>query len=613
MTQIISKIQFFQGRERVDGLSEFSMDRLGDVVILAGPNGSGKTRILRALQSAIKTHTATRNEILELIDQIEIQSSPEYRKPEGPSATNILESSRQQLAQYVQLSFQKSYSKGEPSLLSIYPRDNFQFTDPSTSSELHRREVKKDANYRYDFVPPLEDALIRVDIAVRDFFVASHHNSHIQEDERRRRTLRYNDLRDTLEKNVGALLAFDHDFYATLNGELLFQATEKFSSGQKKLVDFISALDSKSIISNDTIILIDEPELYIHSGALIQMLDRLRSAFTRSQLFIATHCVPLIAHLKHDNVWWVSQGKATYSGRNTQQVLEGLLGGAENVDKVRELTQEPSRFATLTYAYESLFPPDALPHHKADPQGQQISDAIRSTREQLGRPIRLLDYGAGKGRLVYALFEDLGASFEDFIDYVAFEPNPALEEECRQSILKAGKSRAQRLFSKGAALASAFERGHFDTVLLCNVLHEISPKLWMATFREIDRLLGPAGSVLIVEDKYIPHGEMAHSEGFIITDGRALKLLFRMPALPEMRSSKDPRYKERLFAYSIPKQQLSNIDGASVKEALEWCKAQSLREIVDLRSKPNDQYADGVLHGLWTQQFVNASIALERT
>lgn len=612
MAQIISTIRFFEGRERVDGLAHFIMDRLGDVVILAGPNGSGKTRILRALESAVRHYEIDNREIFELIDQIKIQSSPEFEKTAAATSANILERSIEQLAEKVQLTLARSYPKGEPSLLSIYPVDRFQFNDPQNTSESRRREVKSKSAYQTDFVPPFEDALVRLDIAVRDFFVASHQHAQISEEERQRRISRYGDLKETVRENVGALLGYDHEFSATINGQPLFHGAEKFSNGQKKLLDFISALDSKTNITKDTIVLLDEPELYIHSGALIQMLDRLRAAFVRSQFFVATHCVPLIAHLGHDNVWWVSQGKATYSGRNTQQILEGLLGGAENVGKVRELTQEPSRFATLTFAYESLFRPVAAAHEALDPQGRQVAHIIRTAREKLGRPIRLLDFGAGKGRLVFALLEDLGPSFEDFVDYVAFEPSSDFQAECNESILRTCKSPQKRFFGEHAKLMAEYGEGYFDSVLMCNVLHEISPKDWIVTFRNIDRLLNGAGTVLIVEDGRIPHGEMAHSEGFIITDAHALKLLFQMQSLPDMESPTDEKYRSRLFAYIIPKERLSNINGDSVKSALLWCKEQSLREIVDLRKAAKDRYLDGILHGLWTQQFVNASIALDK-
>jgi energy-coupling factor transporter ATP-binding protein EcfA2 len=613
MTQIISGMRFFPGRERVDGLRDFSMDRLDEVVVLAGPNGSGKTRILLALELALKNHRKEQNEILELNDQIRIHTQSEYadRRVEGDLSARILAQSREQLARSLQLTFPRPYADKEPSVLRIYPRDRFQFNDPNGTTESRRREVKSAGSFKHDFVPPFEDALVRIDIAVRDNFLARHQESPLDEKERAHRSSRHAYLKDALAQNIGALLGHDQDFCATINGAPLFEGTERFSNGQKKLLDFFSALDVASNIIKDTVILIDEPELYIHSGALIGMLDRLRATFVSSQMFVATHCVPLIAHLEHENVWWVSEGKASYSGRNTQQILEGLLGGAENVEKVRELTQEPGRFATLTYAYESLFPPETLGHQSGDPQGKQIADVVRETRDRLGRPIRLLDYGAGKGRLISALLEDLGESFEEFVDYVAFEPSPSVKEICEASILRACKSSERRFFSDHASLMKSYEPAYFDHVLLCNVMHEIPPGKWIFTFKGIDTLLNANGSVLIVEDCQIPHGEMAHSEGFIIADGRALQLLFEMDALPQMRDPSDVRYRGRLFAHSIPKAQLSLIDLSSLKRALSWCKDQSLREVIGLRAKATERYVDGILHGLWTQQFVNASIALE--
>src|SRR5882672_7105987 len=50
---LLRSIEIFHGRSETDGLKPFKMAKLGPIVVLAGANGSGKTRLLNAIKSSL--------------------------------------------------------------------------------------------------------------------------------------------------------------------------------------------------------------------------------------------------------------------------------------------------------------------------------------------------------------------------------------------------------------------------------------------------------------------------------------------------------------------------------------------------------------------------------
>jgi hypothetical protein len=108
----------------------------------------------------------------------------------------------------------------------------------------------------------------------------------------------------------------------------------------------------------------------------------------------------------------------------------------------------------------------------------------------------------------------------------------------------------------------------------------------------------------------LPHGELAHFDGFMIADGIALKKLFELPNHPR---EIDPReaYRGRLFAFDIRKSEL-NMSDRSLSACLNYIKKRSAEEIRAARnaaSNGSPSYSDGTHHALHMIQFVNAHLA----
>lgn len=134
--------------------------------------------------------------------------------------------------------------------------------------------------------------------------------------------------------------------------------------------------------------------------------------------------------------------------------------------------------------------------------------------------LRILDYGAGKGRLISNIVDLDEVNQEKLIekiDYIAFDKFADDKEYCESALIKAYGTCEKRYFNDFSNLLSVYDKGSFDVVIMCNVLHEIDPKDWLKLFQNegtISSLLSENGILLLVEDHQIPIGEKAYQKVF---------------------------------------------------------------------------------------------------
>src|SRR5690606_22969500 len=147
--------------------------------------------------------------------------------------------------------------------------------------------------------------------------------------------------------------------------------------------------------------------------------------------------------------------------------------------------------------------------------------------------LRVLDYGAGKGRLIsniVDLDETNQEKLIESIEYIAYDKFHNDKEHCESALVKAYGSCEKKYFNDFNNLLSVYDKGSFDVVIMCNVLHEIDPKDWLKLFQNegvISSLLSENGILLLVEDHQIPIGEKAYQKGFLVLDTPQLKDLFK--------------------------------------------------------------------------------------
>lgn len=396
-------------------------------------------------------------------------------------------------------------------------------------------------------------------------------------------------------------------------------AEANLSDGQKILLQFLCGLHAQKKSLNNCILKMDEPENHLHPSALIEFIEVLSNSTDNIQFWIATHSVPLLAYIAEKepmSIWYVEGGSVTNAGRHPQKVLRGLLGDEKQIAALHSFTGLPAQFAATTFASESLLPPKTVEHNDNDPQTNQISELLKLSKSN--SPIKLLDYGAGKGRLLSSfiyLAERDGKELKDSIDYLAFDPCDQDKETC-ESLLSECYGNEIRWFQSTDGFFETQDESSLDVVVMCNVLHEIPPAKWPAIFGSaslVHRALKDDGYVLIVEDQRIPIGEKAHQHGFLVLDTSHLRSLFKVTQ-EDMSNSlfkvDDYRSDGRLKAHLIAKPLISRITAETRKKAIKELKETSMSEIQRLRNEESN-YKNGQLHGFWTQQFANASLYLD--
>jgi SAM-dependent methyltransferase len=430
----------------------------------------------------------------------------------------------------------------------------------------------------------------------------------------------YDSFQAMLSIMLGCPLDRNLDGDATLFGRPIPDAG--LSDGQKVILQLCVALHAQRSQLDSTVFLMDEPENHLHPSSVIDLLKSLYEITGKSQIWIATHSIPLLAYVasvEPMSLWYVEDGLVTNSGRHPETVLSGLLGDEERIGQLNAFTGLPAQLAAINYATESLFPPKVVAEGDSDPQVTQIQEVVAHLSN--GAVLSVLDYGAGKGRLLDGFAANAiaaGMKASELLDYFAFDPYPDNHAECVRLIGEHFPVEFPRYFNSREEFFDCKADGSIDVVVMCNVFHEISPREWLNLLSPnslIVRALKDNGYLLIVEDLRIPVGEKAHDHGFLVLDTSHLRTLFSI-CEDDLNaghfSHEDSRKDGRLKAHLIAKPLLSRITSESRRIAIEQLKETAKEQIRNLRNlRPS--YVNGQLNGFWTQQFANSSLYLDET
>ena len=614
------------------------MTRLGKTVLLAGPNGSGKSRLLRLIlvitQQRRRSYHQAQSEMERTTSRLAaLRSEQGSLAPGNPRRVELDQwiAASEREVQNCSLNLQcfDAIRAGNEDDVGIV---SYRISQPTLASaeQLSFQEVR---NRRDAMLQPGTDgANDRATAYAKQVLMEGRNASHqdeVETDETRAKVERRNVFVSLLVDLLGEKCApkFESDGFVSLFGQKDYEGT--LSDGQKVLFQLACAIHAQGGKLNESIIFLDEPENHLHPRAAIEVVDRLNALTPSGQLWIATHCVPLIAHLVDREpacLWYAERGEFVHAGRKPETVLDGLLGGAANADALREFVALPARMAINRFLAECLIPPGVVGPEVNDPQTTAIRAEILGRRSALGSgcPLRVLDYGAGKGRLLAALAASVPVetNFSEVIDYVAFDPDVTNAAECRTEIESAyGVDHGRRRhFNDLQALRGEFDVSSFDVVVLCNVLHEILPEQWTRLFGEaglVTELMRETGGLLVVEDYAIPVGELAHREGFFLLDQFELKKLFAWREADQTnnlflrQSSVELRYSDRLVMHWIARQMVSRVNGETRKAAIKCLRDSSSETIRASRANSNNSYSVGHRHALAAMSYTNASIWLE--
>lgn len=622
-------------------LKAILMERLNKVVLIAGKNGAGKSRLLRLIREQVN-HSPNSSIIHKLASDIkaseqtiasylrQIEQSEEQLKIQTSSDANIfhtnqitnfrksielnerqIEKNKQslELASY----FTFSPEKEDNAVIDFVPK-SLDLTDSYTLAPFQLDESAKNIFNigTYDIALGAIPAIEKITRKWVNVNTIEKRNLEVSDNEQEKINADYKKLEHYIQLFLGTDLKRNSDGHAMLFGKRIGDAN--LSNGQKILLQFCMALFAQEASLENLVIFMDEPENHLHPAALIEVLDKITSHVTNGQVWIATHSINVLAHFDPSNIWYIDNGKISYAGTTSQKVLDGLLGNENEIDRVSHFLSLPAQMANHKFAFECLFYPNVVTTGSDDPQTKQIHEII-TDKASRGEKLKVLDYGIGKARLISTIFENerlKDIDITQWLDFYGYDKFDTYKDICTKVLKGIYGDSCTRYFTKEKDLMASHDENTFDVIIMCNVFHEIEPSDWLSLFNSITspfKLLKEDGYLVVVEDQFLAIGEKAHSKGFLVFDELEFKKLFQITTSDTYKST-DYRGDGRLKSHHIPKNCINRITSDSKKESLKTL-IQNAKDEIKIIRKEKPSFKNGKLHSFWTQQLANASLALE--
>lgn len=353
----IKKIEIKNNKILKDISIDFEKNgKIIDTIVVAGSNGSGKTTFLESIWNYFLEISEYRRDILEKVD---ITFNDDFEKLKELDIIRHLK-----YANYDEKNDIKTY-KETVSLFKVLPKLIY------IPTEINFNEVKTETTnfYReYSFFNIVDFNMIKdipSYIVSRIIYMLGQNENLTMLDARKKVTEEINGIFNILELDV-KLKGISKDgknmpIFENSQGKE-FDINE-LSSGEKQL--FLRTLSIKMLEPEDSIILIDEPELSLHPKWQQQIIKVYQNIGKNNQIIVATHSPHILGSVPSENIIILSKneenkivpitGEELYSsyGQTSDRILEDIMGmkSARNIevqnllDDVRNLVSE-NRYET---------------------------------------------------------------------------------------------------------------------------------------------------------------------------------------------------------------------------------------------------------------------------
>ncbi len=302
----------------------FSVDRLSDIVVVAGPNGVGKSRLIEGLLHKFQ-NPSSHAQIRMTIDATSAAERAEWGKQQ-------LDTSIQADAQILSRTLQKNRSRRQwnssvihfESDRSIQQINPFQFTWDVTDPWLESIGWNQTfGGLRARFQDTLHSLFRKVQSHEKDI---ARKAIELQRGGQPSMPLDFADPLKTFKDAFTLLVApkklLDPD---PKNQQLFYEydgttfPLSSLSSGEREVVNIV--FDFILRTSSDCIVFFDEPELHLHPELSYKLLQALRSAGTNNQFVFCTHSPEIItASLDQTVVFLAPPTKDSNERQNNQAV-----------------------------------------------------------------------------------------------------------------------------------------------------------------------------------------------------------------------------------------------------------------------------------------------------
>lgn len=601
------------------GLQPAVMRDLAQVVLVAGPNGGGKTRYLDAICQAGMTGAKQRHDVEMSLHSREEQlvalaarlaSGDRHAQEQIRATTASRDAATQRLAS-LPLS---EFAHGPCPVMLLRPGDLTRGGPADTISlpaqQLFGLMATRAPSHVHESFQLMTHYLTGIAVA----FDRARHRDHENDDnvkDRRAQGEAFNRLLEpllgttvtkTLSNNVPAPALFGRPFQP-----------QELSPGQRLLLAWAISLHAKADggdLASNAVIAIDEPELHLHPAAAVDVVQRMYTTLiegTHRQLWLATHSPSLVAHFGDIADLYEARGSGLHRAtKDATRVMESLLGGVGARDRLRSFLDDAEATDFARFVVQCVL--DAGVSERIGERQSAQFLRILGARDASAGPLRILDYGSGKARFALALAEEEPAARER-IDYRAYD-DPAHDSDravrARNLVRAFGVTGPAR--SSNDISDFAHER-RVDLVVMANFLHEVPPIYWREHFTNSLQSLREGGALVVFEDQQIAVGELPNPKGFILMNLAELRTLLGTTEGVEVHQAADARCSAFLVSRAGLEESLKDAQAWTRRlvQALEAIKGRAAREIRIVRG---DESPNGVAHARAIVLLANATIAL---
>lgn len=602
------------------GLGEIRMHNLGQIVVLVGENGSGKSRLLNLINDElprVRERSEVEREMKPLKE--EVAQATEHKPLEHPDNSylkGILQTIAGAQERIRGLGTAQMDFSPNTRILRIVP-NAFAQTEARAASAMPYEQYLQLMQQRPGF--NLENSYRKMERTLSGLALAAYlkeHPVHRDDSNVANALASLHALNELLEPLLACTLGYTlvgNVPRPALSGRLF--NTDDLSPGQRIIVAWALSLFEQSSyesLSQDAVLFVDEPEMHLHPAACQDVLKRVFDSIVRGgnrQIWIATHSVALLASLSTlSDVYLVEGRSAKYANRQLTHVVDGLLGGVGARETMMHFLDDVERVEFYGFVAQCLL--DAGVSGKSgDAQSLQFAEVVKLRRELSGK-VRVLDYASGKGRFSRSFAESEDGC--DWLDYHAYD-DPAFDRDRATRIenLRALYPNEGTVEERcHSDISDLYFDARVDIVVMANFLHEVEPQHWSGHLQHAAQVLRDDGWLLVCEDLRMPVGELPHSGGYLVMN------------LAEMRTLLGSSKGVQRHPQSTDRCQMIGIEAAALREfasqepalrhkalveALQSMRKRGISELARLRRD-----RDGRGHARSLVQLANAVFALER-
>lgn len=332
---------YIENEKRLKNLNiNFENDeKILDVVVLAGVNGTGKTTVLEVIYDYFENFQNDKNKINIELDLEEENYINQNNISKETYLNNLIKDSikKEKTPKVIYVPAEINFQKVKFNLLALYKKrflnkiDSYIITDIPFYIQMkiintaNKESEKKLGNVRDEIIAEINGIFDILDMDTRLIGMST----------------------ETTE-----ILPI----FTNLSGDK-FDINE-LSSGEKQL--FLRTLAIKMLNPENSIILIDEPELSLHPRWQQRIVDVYRKIGKNNQIIIATHSPHILGSVKKENIMLLDKddegkivvrtGDELYDsyGQPTERILEDIMGLKttrnqeifDKLEKIREMVNE---------------------------------------------------------------------------------------------------------------------------------------------------------------------------------------------------------------------------------------------------------------------------------